>query len=78
MVACMHFVLQCFVTASFVCTSVSMISQELTNILWAMAKLTGGAPKGEEMQAFIACAPSAALQQLNDEGSVRKVGLVTQ
>jgi hypothetical protein len=46
----------------------------LTNILWAMAKLTGGAPKGEEMQAFIACAPSAALQQLNDEGSVRKVG----
>ena len=43
-----------------------------------MAKLTGGAPKGEEMQAFIACAPSAALQQLNDEGSVRKVGLVTQ
>lgn len=47
--------------------------QELTNILWAMAKLTGGAPKGEEMQAFIACVPSAALHQLNDESSVRKV-----
>lgn len=47
--------------------------QELTNILWAMAKLTGGAPKGEEMQAFIACVPSAALQQLHDDSSVRKV-----
>lgn len=38
-----------------------------------MAKLAGGAPKGEEMQAFIACVPSAALQQLNDDSSVRKV-----
>jgi len=49
--------------------------QELTNILWAMAKLTGGAPKGEEMQAFISCVPSAALHQLHDEASVRKVNM---
>jgi len=47
--------------------------QELTNIMWALAKLLGSGPKGREVQAFIDAMPSAALHHLNDDTSLRKV-----
>ena len=47
--------------------------QELTNIMWALAKLLGRGTKGREVQALIDAIPSAALQHLNDEASLRKV-----